>query len=148
MLKKLFTKSEELPKSVFKLRKKFTISCSHRLHNENYTDEENKNVFGKCNNPPSHGHNYDIILHLKSTELNPLNDMIMNFYDIKEVFKTHIDDVYDHKFLNDCPGFENVVPTAERMCEIFFNKLKPHMPELNAVEIFETSGASAIYEEI
>lgn len=129
-----------------KLSKKFTISCSHRLHDDKLSNEENEQLFGKCNNFPSHGHNYDIILKLRSDKLGK-SGMIMNFYTLKEIFKTYIDDIYDHKYLNDCPKFENVVPTAENMCRIFFDILKPHIITLYAVEIFETSGASAEWVE-
>ena len=64
---------------MYSLKKEFTISCSHRLHDPNLTDEENEKIFGKCNNAPSHGHNYLIILKLESKELGK-DGMIMNFY--------------------------------------------------------------------
>lgn len=131
---------------MFTLRKEFTISCSHRLHRNDLSEKENEKLFGKCNNFPSHGHNYKIILKLCDDVLDE-GDMIMNFYRIKELFKVHIDDVYDHKYLNDCPGFEECVPTAERMCQVFYNRLKPHMDQLYSIEIFETDGASAEYIE-
>ena len=73
--------------------------------------------------------------------------MIRNFYEIKEIFKKYIDDIYDHKFLNNCPGFENKIATAENMCQIFFDLLKPNLKELYQIEIYETEGASAIYKK-
>ena len=71
----------------------------------------------------------------------------MNFDKIKKIFKRHIDKVYDHKFLNDCTEFSNLIPTAEVMSEVFYNKLKRYMKQLYKVEIYETEGASASYEQ-
>ena len=131
---------------MYKIKKEFNISSSHRLHNENWSILENKRVYGKCNNEPSHGHNYKIILTLKRKELR--NDgMVLNFYILKDLFQDVIDDIYDHKFLNTCPGFKGLVPTAENMCKVFYDRLKEHIPELCVIEIYETDGASAIYEE-
>lgn len=132
---------------MYKLKKEFSISCSHRLFNDYISKHENEHFFGKCNNEPSHGHNYKIILKLKSEELNFSTGMIENFYHIKKVFKDVIDDVYDHKYLNTCPGFEHVIPTAENMSKIFFDLLKREIYSLYSVEIYETDGASAEYEE-
>ncbi len=128
---------------MFKLKKEFNISCSHRLFDMDASDETNSIIFGRC--CKNHGHNYKIILYLKSDSLK--HGMLLNFNEIKDIFNLHIDNVYDHKFLNDCPGFENVIPTAENMCKVFFNKLKVHLSTLYAVEIYETEGASAIYED-
>ena len=132
---------------VYKLKKEFNICCSHRLYNEKLSEEENEVLFGKCSNFPSHGHNYKIIINLKCSRLNKHSGMVINFDNIKRIFKNKIDDVYDHKFLNDCPGFENKVPTAENMCKIFYDILKDSLPYLYAIEIYETDSASAIYEE-
>ena len=72
---------------MYYLEKEFNISCSHRLHNNNLTDQYNKIIFGKCNNLPNHGHNYKIILKFKSEVLDLESGMIVNFYEIKDVFK-------------------------------------------------------------
>ena len=130
---------------MFTLKKEFSICCSHRLHNNKLSDTENRTLFGKCNNLPNHGHNYRIILMLESKELNEKTGMIMNFYDIKALFNHMIDNIYDHKCLNECPEFEGVIPTAENMCKVFYDTLKPVMPALKYVEIYETEGASAGY---
>jgi len=131
---------------MYKLKKNFKISCSHRLFNPKFSEEKNKELFGKCSNAPSHGHNYDIIVYLKEDILYEETGMLMNFDKIKKIFKKYIDDIYDHKYLNECPGFENKIPTAENMAKIFFDILKPTMLPLYAIEVEETDGASAIYE--
>lgn len=132
---------------MFYLEKEFWICCSHRLHNSSFTDEENKMLFGKCNNFPCHGHNYKIILKLKSEKLNKATGMIVNFYDLKEVFNDLIDKKFDHMMLNNIDSFKDIIPTAENMCEVFYNILKPHIKELYAIKIYETEGACAEYGE-
>lgn len=131
---------------MFELKKSFWISCSHRLSNPNFDEEKNIEVYGKCHNNPSHGHNYKCILTLRATEL-PDTGMIMNFNEIKRIFNRFIDYNYDHQFLNSCTGFENVPATAEHMAKIFYDILKKQIAELYSVEIQETEGASATYFE-
>jgi len=130
---------------MYKLKKEFKICCSHRLHDKTISEEENKEVFGRCNNLPSHGHNYLITLYLKSPVL--INGMILNFNAIKEIFQEKIDDRFDHRFLNDDELFKDIVSSAENMSKIFFDLLKTELRTLYKVEIEETNGASASWEE-
>ena len=130
---------------MYKLKKTFKICCSHRLHDVTISDEENKKVFGRCNNLPSHGHNYNITLYLKSDVLK--NGMIMNFTEIKRIFNDDIDNRFDHKFLNDDILFKNIVASAENMARIFFNILKRKISQLYKLECEETEGASALWCE-
>lgn len=129
---------------MYKLKKRFSICCAHKLNNDNETKIENRRLFGKCNFV--HGHGYAITLYLKSQFVNGKTGMLVNFDEIKPAFKKYIDDVYDHKYLNDCPEFENLVPTAENMARVFYTLLSVPLPDLYAVEVEETEGASAIYE--
>ena len=80
---------------MYKLKKQFMISCSHRLYNNHMATCENKKIYGKCSFSPSHGHNYRIILNLKSKDLS--NGMIMNFSEIKKIFLKEIDEVLSRK---------------------------------------------------
>jgi len=132
---------------MYKLKKEFNISCSHRLNNKAMEKEWNQKIYGRCNNLPSHGHNYKIFLKLQSPHPDGDNGMIINFNKIKEIFNERIDCVYDHQFLNDSPGFEELVPTAENMSYVFYQRLKPFLGQLVEVEIYETDGASASYTE-
>jgi 6-pyruvoyltetrahydropterin/6-carboxytetrahydropterin synthase len=129
---------------MYTVEKEFEISCSHRLHNLFFSEEENKKVFGKCANEPSHGHNYIITLELSSMSL--IDDMVLNFSKIKEIFNEKIDKEYDHKFLNSCPLFEYIIPTAENMARVFFNLLIGDLPNLTKVTVQEASGARASYK--
>jgi len=133
---------------MFELKKSFWISCSHRLSNPKFTEEENMKAYGKCHNNPSHGHNFLVTLTLQAVDWKlPEDGMIMNFTKVKNVFSKTIDYNYDHKFLNDCAGFKDVPVTAEHMAKIFYDILKVEINELYSVEIQETEGASAIYYE-
>jgi len=129
---------------MYRLKKTFNICCAHVLSNEDCNKETNKKLFGRCN--VFHGHNYRITLYLKQSKLNKVTGMIENFTRIKEVFRDRIDNVYDHNVLNSCPGFTHRIPTAENMAYVFYKRLKTKLKTLYAVEIEETDGASAIYE--
>lgn len=128
---------------MYEIKKSFNICCAHRLSSKTIDEETNQHCFGKCTN--FHGHNYKIILTLRQSWIDRTTNMIRNFDEVKKIFKLEIDDVYDHKLLNDCPGFSDILPTAEAMAFIFYNRLKDYIKELYSVEIFETDTASAIY---
>jgi len=131
---------------MFELKKRFKICAAHVLNNNEISKDKNKEWFGKCNEV--HGHNYYITLILKAKghDLGPTG-MIINFDNLKVIFKKYIDDVYDHKLLNNCPGFKDEVVTAEYMAKLFYNILKEPIKELYAIEVEETDGASAVYYE-
>jgi 6-pyruvoyltetrahydropterin/6-carboxytetrahydropterin synthase len=123
--------------------KKFEISCSHRLFDYKETVEQNQKIFGKCNNEPSHGHNYIIEVYLRSKVLH--NGMILNFNKVKEVFKTEIDEKYDHHMLNDVMVD---IPTAENMAKEILYIMVKKIPEIYKIRIWETSSSYAEYENM
>jgi len=127
--------------------KEFEISCSHRLIDDKLTLEENKKMFGKCNNEPSHGHNYIVRVYLSSNKLT--NGMVINFTDVKKVFLDKIDKIYDHQYLNECEPFKSkkLLTTAENMCKVFYDILKKDFKEITSIMIWETSKSCAIYDE-
>ncbi len=138
-----------------KISKTFEMSCSHRLNDATISDVENKAIFGKCNNPPSHGHNYIVEVILKGTSSDMQNGMLVNFSDVKKVFLSEIDKQYDHQNLNECEPFKTggkyqdtpILTTAENMCMVFFDILKKHLPKLHTIKIWETSTCYAEYSE-
>jgi len=127
---------------MYKIMKKFTISCSHRLHDKNLSDEENREIFGKCNNKPSHGHNYVIEVHLRSNILT--NGMLMNFNVIKKHFNRDIDSLLDHNFLN---NIMHNIPSAENMAEFIYIKLKESIKELYMIRVWETDTSYAEFTQ-
>lgn len=127
---------------MYTITKKFSISCSHRLIDVEISEEENKKIFGKCFNLPAHGHNYTIILYLKSKTLK--HGMVLNFNEVKRIFMEEIDDKFDHHHLND---LMDTITTAENMCKLFYDILKKQLKQLYKVRIFETDTSYAEYEE-
>lgn len=130
---------------MYKLKKAFNISCSHCLYDDNKEEAVNTVLYGKCVAP--HGHNYQITLYLKAEDVSETG-MVINFNNVKDAFKMYIDIVYDHHELNIVKPFDNLLPTAENMAKVFYDILKIHLPQLYAVEVEETDGASAIYEDV
>ena len=92
------------------------FNAAHRLHVENWSDEKNKAVFGKCNNPNYHGHNYEMEVCL-SGEIDPETGYLFDLAELKNLITEHVEERYDHKNLNlECPEFKNQNPTAENIC--------------------------------
>ncbi|KAF0506086.1 6-pyruvoyl tetrahydrobiopterin synthase [Gigaspora margarita] len=89
------------------LRRKETFSAAHRLHSPHLTEEENKELYGKCNNPNGHGHNYTVEITIRG-EVDPHTGMVMNLTDLKKCMGVAILDELDHKNLDlDVPYFTN-----------------------------------------
>jgi 6-pyruvoyltetrahydropterin/6-carboxytetrahydropterin synthase len=121
------------------LGRRYHFSASHRLHSEHLTDEENNRVFGKCNNPFGHGHNYTLEVSI-SGKVDPATGMIANLNDLDGFVERSVLHVLDHKSLNeDVPAFHEKVPTTENLCIEIYDRLKsfPHA-KLERVLIEET----------
>jgi len=86
-------------------------------------------MYGKCNNPNYHGHNYDLEVRL-SGEIDPVTGYLYDLSDLATVIKTEVEDRYDHKNLNlDCPEFKDQNPTAELICYEIYKILRMHIDE-------------------
>jgi 6-pyruvoyltetrahydropterin/6-carboxytetrahydropterin synthase len=116
------------------------FNAAHRLNNPEWSEEMNKQVFGKCNNPNYHGHNYDIEVKVIG-EVDPDTGFVMDVKVLKELIKLNVLDRYDHKNLNlDVDDFKSVNPTAENIARIVYENLLKNLPEgleLN-IRIYET----------
>ena len=129
------------------ITKKVKFNAAHRLHSDVLSDEENVQVFGKCNNPKGHGHNYILEVSLKG-EVSPENGMVANLTEVKSIIETVICDRFDHKHLNeDVEEFKKLVPTAENIAIVSWNLLKKTAigPQLVKVVIHETDTNSCEY---
>jgi 6-pyruvoyltetrahydropterin/6-carboxytetrahydropterin synthase len=105
--------------------RKAHFNACHRMHNPNWTDAKNKSVFGVCNNPNYHGHNFELIVKLTG-EINPKTGYVMDMKVLGDIIKTEIEDRFDHKNLNlDCPEFENKIASTENFAQVIFSILKP-----------------------
>jgi 6-pyruvoyltetrahydropterin/6-carboxytetrahydropterin synthase len=99
------------------------FNAAHRLHNNNWSDEKNIEIFGKCNNPNYHGHNYDLdvmVTGILNTETGYLIDMKI----LSEIIKSEVLNYMDHKNLNlDISEFKELNPTAENIAIIIYNRI-------------------------
>ena len=101
------------------------FNAAHRLHNPEWTEETNKKVFGKCNNPHYHGHNYDVIVKVTG-EIDPRTGYVMDMKVLSDLIKEHILDRFDHKNLNlDTEEFKDLNPTAENIVVVIHDILRP-----------------------
>jgi 6-pyruvoyltetrahydropterin/6-carboxytetrahydropterin synthase len=133
------------------LGRRYRFAASHRLHSAQLSEEENCRVYGKCNNPHGHGHNYVVEVAVSGT-VDPATGMIVNLADLDGYVEREVIEVFDHKSFNeDVPAFRDVVPTTENVCKEIYQRLK-HFPKakLERVRVEETSNNAFEYagEEI
>jgi len=112
-----------LSKKVAVYRKEH-FNAAHRLHNPSWTNEENKTVFGLCNNENYHGHNYDLIVKVVG-EVNPNTGYVLDMKVLSNIIKEQVLDKFDHKNLNlDTTEFATVNPTAENIAIVIYDLLR------------------------
>ena len=117
------------------ISRKAHFNAAHRLYRKDWTNEKNDLVFGKCNNPNFHGHNYDLIVSV-TDEIDKETGFVIDIKTLAELIKVHIEDAFDHKNLNlDVPDFENLNPTAENIAVVIWNKLRKHISSEKDLEI-------------
>lgn len=133
---------------VLYLTRRATFSASHRLHSPELSEEENRRIFGRCNHPNGHGHNYVLEVTVRG-EIDPCTGMVMNLSDLKRIIQERILDVVDHKHLNlDLPVFQKLVPTTENLAVVCWHLLEPALPRQNLlyeIKLHETENNVAIY---
>ena len=103
------------------LTRRYRFSASHRLHSEQMSDAENRAIYGKCNNPYGHGHNYVLEVTL-SGQVDP-NGMVCNLVDLDTCVKREVVSRFDIENLDMRPEFADVVPTTENLCTVIFDLL-------------------------
>ena len=104
--------------------RKEQFNAAHRLFNPGWPDEKNERVFGKCNNPNFHGHNYELIVKL-SGEPDPDTGYVYDLKKLSDLIKEYVLNKIDHKNLNlDVKEFENLNPTAENIAIVIYNILR------------------------
>jgi len=106
----------------------YEFSASHRLHSQHLSDQENRELFGKCNYINGHGHNY--ILEVTITgPINPHSGAIVRKEDLDAVVQREVVDRYDHRHLNlDIPEFENLIPSSEVLTRVIWDRLVLQLP--------------------
>jgi 6-pyruvoyltetrahydropterin/6-carboxytetrahydropterin synthase len=116
------------------------FNAAHRLYRKDWSFEKNQEVFGKCNNPNYHGHNYELIAAVTG-EVDPETGYVIDVKILADIIKAEVEQKFDHKNLNlDCEEFANLNPTAEHIAYVIYHKVKPKLPEhldLN-ITLYET----------
>ena len=106
------------------ISRKAHFNSAHRLYRKDWTFEQNDTVFGKCNNPNYHGHNYDMIVSVTG-EIDKETGFVMDVKVLADIIKEEVENQFDHKNLNlDVPEFENLNPTAENIVVVIWNKIR------------------------
>lgn len=112
------------------------FNAAHRLHNDALTAEENKRLFGKCNNPNYHGHNYELVVKLTGST-DERTGYVMDTKLLSEIIKEHITEVFDHRNLNlDVPELVGKIPTTENVAIVIHDILRPLIAENLDLKIF------------
>ncbi len=116
------------------------FNAAHRLHNPSWSDEMNQRVFGKCNNPNYHGHNYELIVTLVG-EPDPKTGYVYDMKELSDLIRDEVTSKFDHHNLNlDVEQFKHLNPTAENIAIVIWNLLRPRIDEKYElrVRLFET----------
>lgn len=101
------------------------FNAAHRLNNPEWSSEQNKLIFGKCNNSNYHGHNYELVVKIVG-EIDPKTGYVIDLKKLSELIKSEVVDKFDHRNLNlDIDEFKNLNPTAENIAVVIFDKLRP-----------------------
>lgn len=123
------------------------FNAAHRLHNKNWSDQKNKDVFGKCNNPNYHGHNYDLEVTVIG-EVDQESGYLIDMKTLSDLIKAEILDEFDHKNLNlDVEDFKDLNPTAENIIKVIYNKLRKKLEDKFELKIklYETERNIVVY---
>ncbi|HZQ90965.1 MAG TPA: 6-carboxytetrahydropterin synthase [Terriglobales bacterium] len=122
------------------LTRKAEFSASHYYHNPEFSPEENRRVFGKCNNPNGHGHNYTLEVTVKG-EVDRRSGFVVDLKELKEILNREVIDALDHRFLNkEVAEFQHAIPTTENLAIAIWKRLatKLRRAQLHRVRVYET----------
>ncbi|MFS4482971.1 6-pyruvoyl trahydropterin synthase family protein [Hyunsoonleella sp. 2307UL5-6] len=104
--------------------RKAHFNAAHRLYKKDWNFEKNDEIFGKCNNPNFHGHNYELIVSVNG-EIDPETGYVIDMKVLKDIIKSEVEDAFDHKNLNiEVPEFKDLNPTAENIAVVIYDKMK------------------------
>jgi 6-pyruvoyltetrahydropterin/6-carboxytetrahydropterin synthase len=126
--------------------RRYTLSASHRLHSSAYSDAENQAIYGKCNHPHGHGHNY-VVEVIVGGEVDPMTGMVCDLVELDACVRKEILDHFDLTNLNTFAEFQHTVPTTENLNLEIYRRLHaaPLPAELISVRVEETAKNSFEY---
>src|SRR6202790_3344483 len=122
------------------ITRRIEFSASHVYHNAQLSSEENRRIFGKCNNPHGHGHNYTLEVTVAG-EPDPVTGMVLDLKELKEILEREITQRMDHRFLNyEVAELKGQIPTCENIARVIWNLLEPKICKgrLHKVRLYET----------
>lgn len=125
------------------LTRRYRFSASHRLYSHRFSEEQNREIYGKCSNPHGHGHNYVVEVTIAGP-VDAATGMVANLGDLDPFVAREVVEVFDQKYLNEeVPEFREVVPTTENLCREIYRRLKAFpAARLERVRIEETTNNS------
>lgn len=117
------------------VHRKAHFNAAHRLYRKDWSDEKNDAVFGLCNNPNFHGHNYELVASVTG-DIDSETGFVIDVKDLKSIIKSEVEDAFDHKNLNlEVPEFQDLNPTAENIAVVIYNKIKAKLDAKFHLEI-------------
>lgn len=122
------------------LTRRYRFAASHRLHSQKFSEEQNRQLYGKCSNPYGHGHNYVVEVTVGGP-VDPATGMVANLGELDPFVEGRVIETFDHKYLNEeIPEFRAVVPTTENVCREIYRRLKSFpAARVERVRVEETS---------
>src|SRR5467141_3807850 len=126
-------------KSMVLLTRKIEFAASHRYHNPSLSAEENRRIFGKCNNPHGHGHNYTLEVTVAG-EPNPVTGMVLDLKELKDILEREVMQRMDHRHLNyEVAELAGKIPTCENVALVIWELLDPKIKQgrLHRVRLYE-----------
>ncbi len=123
------------------ITRKIEFSASHLYHNPALSPEENRRVFGKCNNPHGHGHNYTLEVTVAG-EPDPVTGMVLDLKALKDILEREVMQRMDHRFLNyEVAELKGQIPTCENIARVIWDLLDPQIKQgrLHRVRLYESA---------
>ncbi len=128
--------------------RKAHFNAAHRLFRPDWSDEKNEQVFGKCNNPKYHGHNYELEVGVTGA-IDPETGYVIDLGLLKGIIKEEVEDAFDHKNLNlEVPIFKQLNPTAENIAKVIWERLRDRLDTKYdlSVKLYETPRNFVVYD--
>ena len=109
------------------VHRKAHFNAAHRLYRKDWSNDKNNSIFGKCNNPNYHGHNYDLVVSVTG-EIDSETGYVIDMKVLKDIIKSQVEDYLDHKNLNlDVKEFIELNPTAENIVVVIYNRIQSQL---------------------
>ncbi|NOT29324.1 MAG: 6-carboxytetrahydropterin synthase [Planctomycetes bacterium] len=140
-----------MPPAIVAITRREEFSASHRLHNPELSPEENRRLYGVCNNANGHGHNYEVEVTVRGL-VHEQTGMVMNLADLMRLLRERVLPQVDHKHLNlDVPFLEGIIPTAENVAIALWRQIEPEMRRyegchLHRIRLFESRSSFVDYQ--